>query len=67
MIWQNQQGIKDGIKDRVFDMFFRASDQSKGNGLGLYLSKMAMEKLGGMVVIESEYGVYSRFTLRLVK
>ena len=66
-IEDNGIGIAEEHLHMVFDMFFRASDQSKGNGLGLYLSKMAMEKLEGMVVIESEYGVYSRFTLRLVK
>ena len=38
----------------VFKMFFRATDQNAGSGLGLYIVKETVEKLKGKVSIESE-------------
>jgi signal transduction histidine kinase len=36
-------------------MFFRANESSKGSGLGLFLVKKMVGKLGGIINIESEY------------
>ena len=47
-------GIPQNFQHRVFDMFFRGSELSTGSGLGLYLSKLAVEKLGGSISIKSE-------------
>ncbi|AHM58475.1 histidine kinase [Flammeovirgaceae bacterium 311] len=58
-------GIKQELKDKIFTMFFRGSVHSNGNGLGLYLVKCALEKLNGTVMLESEDGQYSRFTINL--
>lgn len=57
LVKDNGIGIEDEYKDRVFDMFFRGSEYSKGNGLGLYIVKKAVEKLQGMLFIESTYQV----------
>jgi len=35
-------------------MFYRASEQSEGSGLGLYIVKNAVEKLEGVVSVDSE-------------
>ncbi len=51
----NGIGIEDIYKDRVFEMFFRGSQHSKGNGLGLYIVKKAVEKLKGKVIFNSTY------------
>ena len=60
-------GIPDEIRAKVFDIFFRGSERSKGNGLGLYLVRLATEAMGGEVQLESEVGAYTlvRITLPL--
>jgi PAS domain S-box-containing protein len=40
----------------VFNMFYKASHLSKGAGLGLYIVKETVEKLSGLITIESEIG-----------
>jgi PAS domain S-box-containing protein len=49
----NGIGIKDEIKEKIFDMFYRGTDQAKGSGLGLYLVKKTAEKLGGNIEVIS--------------
>lgn len=53
-IEDNGSGIDEKYKDDVFKMFFRATDQNAGSGLGLYIVKETIEKLKGNVSIESE-------------
>jgi signal transduction histidine kinase len=52
-VTDNGVGILPDQIDRIFDMFHRASELSKGSGLGLYLVKKAVEKLGGRVNVLS--------------
>jgi signal transduction histidine kinase len=54
-------GIPDSLRDRIFEKFYRIQDEriynSKGSGLGLYLSKYFAEGMGGRVdVISSPNG-----------
>jgi signal transduction histidine kinase len=60
-IEDNGQGIDPQFKDRIFDMYFRGNDRSKGNGLGLYIVKKAVEKLNGHITFSSVYGKGSTF------
>lgn len=48
-IEDNGVGISRDIKSKVFEMFFKGSEYSKGSGLGLYLSKLAAKKLKGTI------------------
>jgi signal transduction histidine kinase len=41
----NGIGIHPDFKDRVYDMFFRATEQSRGSGLGLYIVKTMVDKI----------------------
>jgi len=50
----NGIGIKAELVEKVFDMFFRGSDQTEGTGLGLYLTKIGVEKLKGKILMSSE-------------
>ena len=59
----NGLGIDKGLKDKVFDMFFRASEISGGTGLGLYLVKMAVNKIGGRIQVETEITKGTTFTI----
>jgi signal transduction histidine kinase len=61
----NGQGIAREYHTRIFDMFYRANEQSKGSGLGLYIVKEALMKLSGSISLESAPGVGSTFTVRL--
>lgn len=61
----NGQGIESELHDKIFEMYFRGSDRSKGNGLGLYIAKKAVEKLGGTIVVTSEVYRGSTFTVTL--
>jgi PAS domain S-box-containing protein len=49
----NGQGIEWSLKDRVWDMFFRATTRSTGTGLGLYIVRSMVEKLKGNISFES--------------
>ncbi|GAB4126969.1 MAG: hypothetical protein OHK0045_13400 [Raineya sp.] len=61
----NGMGIPKEYQQKMFDMFFRASENSQGNGLGLYIVKKAVEKLQGEIVVESEIGSFTRFMILL--
>ncbi|MBI3219541.1 MAG: tetratricopeptide repeat protein [Bacteroidetes bacterium] len=63
IVKDNGIGIEKEYQDRIFDMFFRGSEQSKGNGLGLYIVKKAIDKLGGQLTFESYPAVGSTFTV----
>jgi signal transduction histidine kinase len=61
-------GIRKEDLDKLFKPFSRIEDPGKvkeGTGLGLYLSKKLAHLLGGDLVVESEYGKGSCFTLIL--
>jgi signal transduction histidine kinase len=61
----NGRGISQEYVNKVFDMFMRASHESDGSGLGLYIVKKALEKLDGKIYVQSIYGEGSTFTVIL--
>jgi signal transduction histidine kinase len=61
----NGQGIAREHQVRIFEMFFRATPNSSGRGLGLYILKRSVDKLKGTIDIKSEIGFGSTFTVRL--
>jgi signal transduction histidine kinase len=61
----NGQGIPAEHQQNIFDMFYRASEISEGSGLGLYIVKETLEKLGGSIRVESTLGVGSAFTFTI--
>lgn len=61
----NGIGIEERYVNKVFDMFFRGTEKNKGAGLGLYIVKEAVEKLGGRIDIESKVGSGTRFKIEL--
>lgn len=52
-IKDNGIGILPELQDRIFEMFFRANQSGSGTGLGLYLVRNAIQKLGGSISVES--------------
>lgn len=67
MVEDNGRGIKEEQTRKVFNMFYRASEDSKGSGLGLYIVKETVEKLGGQISIQSTYLEGTTFYLRLAR
>lgn len=61
----NGQGIAPEYHTRIFDMFFRGNETSKGSGLGLYIVKEALVKLSGSIRLESSPGIGSTFIVKL--
>jgi signal transduction histidine kinase len=59
----NGEGIGKEYLDRIFEMYFRANERSKGNGLGLYIVSKAVEKLSGQLSLQSEAHKGSVFTI----
>ncbi len=61
----NGIGIEERYLDKVFDMFFRGTEKNKGAGLGLYIVKEAIDKLGGKIAIQSTVGEGTQFYIQL--
>ncbi|MFM8912868.1 MAG: PAS domain S-box protein [Flammeovirgaceae bacterium] len=61
----NGIGIDDTNLPKIFEMFYRASHQSDGSGLGLYIVKNAVDKLGGTITVSSHAGEGTSFELKL--
>ena len=55
-IEDNGKGIEKDHLPNIYKMFYRATDDGAGSGLGLYIVKEAIEKLNGHINIESEVG-----------
>ncbi|MBL7859004.1 MAG: tetratricopeptide repeat protein [Cyclobacteriaceae bacterium] len=55
-VHDNGLGIEPEYIERVFEMYFRANEHSKGNGLGLYIVKKTVQKINGRVELESTAG-----------
>jgi len=47
VISDNGVGIADQAEDRIFDVFYRGTDQSDDDGLDLYMARKLTEQLGG--------------------
>lgn len=60
-------GISDEDKEKIFSLFFTAnkSRNKEGSGIGLYLTKLIVNKLGGEISFESELGKGSTFKVDL--
>lgn len=65
IVSDNGRGIEEAHIDKVFDMFFRASQVSYGSGLGLYITRQVVEKLNGSITIASQMGKGTQFTIIL--
>lgn len=61
----NGDGIKPELQPKIFDMFYRGTEKSKGSGLGLYIAKEAAEKLNASLIVYSTYGEGTTFRLLL--
>lgn len=64
-IEDNGIGIEGALQKNIFKMFYRATYTSKGSGLGLYIVKMSVLKLGGNISFESSINKGTTFKIYL--
>ena len=65
VVKDNGIGIKKEHHERIFDMFYKAHDRAHGTGLGLYIVKETIQRLGADIQVESEYAVGSTFIVKI--
>ena len=62
----NGIGIDPSLKEDIFKMFYKGSDESVGgSGLGLFIVRETIEKLNGDIFLESEPGKGSSFIVKI--
>lgn len=59
------QGIEPGILDRIFDPFFTTKKQGEGTGLGLSMVHGIVSEHGGQILVRSNVGRGTTFTVYL--
>lgn len=64
-ISDNGIGIPLEYQQKMFDMFFRASEKSDGSGLGLYIVKETLQRLKGDINCQSQELIGSTFEVRI--
>lgn len=64
-VLDNGPGIKEDIHDKIWEMFYVGNTNSKGNGLGLYIVKKAVDVLGGEIDVVSSLGEFTEFSVAL--
>ena len=64
-IHDNGPGMPKDVLQKIFDPFFTTKEVGKGTGLGLSISYSIIEKLGGRIMVASEEGQGTTFTIYL--
>lgn len=52
VVEDNGEGMNDEVIQKAFNIFYRGSEKSKGTGLGLYMVKKIIQRLGGQVQLK---------------
>ncbi len=65
VIEDNGIGISHELQYRVFEMFYRATEKSDGSGLGLYIVKETLDRLGGSITLLSTQDAGTTFTVTI--
>ncbi|MEM9857848.1 MAG: PAS domain S-box protein [Bacteroidota bacterium] len=65
VIEDNGVGIRKEHLESIFDMFYRGNESSDGSGLGLYIVKETIDKLGGSISISSDFGKGTKFAFNI--
>ena len=64
-IEDNGIGILDQHLNNIFKMFFRSANSVNGLGIGLYIVKEALNRIGGEISVHSDYGAGTAFYLEI--
>lgn len=61
----NGIGIDKALHSKLFKMFYRATNEASGSGLGLYIVKTGVLKLGGRISVDGDLGEGTAFEIHL--
>ena len=61
----NGCGMDENTRERIFEPFYTTKSPGTGTGLGLYVSQNLIYELGGDILVESQFGTGSTFTIQL--
>ncbi len=61
----NGIGISEEYLERIFEMFFRGTSKSEGAGLGMYIVKQTLDRMGGTVKVASVLNRGTTFEIKL--
>ncbi|MCS6820832.1 MAG: HAMP domain-containing histidine kinase [Microscillaceae bacterium] len=61
----NSIPISEAVQEKLFNMFYRATNLSQGAGLGLYIARVATEKLEGRIELAYSNEVETAFMVRI--
>jgi signal transduction histidine kinase len=59
----NGMGIQNQYLGKIFELYFRGTERSKGNGIGLYLVRKAVSILNGEIEVSSQFEVGTTFRI----
>ena len=65
IIEDNGEGIPEEYKEKIYDMFFRATVNSSGSGIGLYIVKEVINKLNGEMEFSSDFDLGTCFRITI--
>ncbi len=65
LVSDNGIGIAQANIGRIFDIFFRATSEASGTGLGLHIVKDTIERLNGTIEVQSQLGLGTQFRVNL--
>ena len=63
VVKDNGVGMSEGVLENAFSMFYRGHKGVNGSGLGLYIVKKGLERIGGTIEVESILAEGSTFTV----
>jgi signal transduction histidine kinase len=66
-VFDNGLGIPEEQQDKIFDIFYRATENSIGSGMGLFLVKSLSEKAGGSITCQSSLGAGTKIRIYFPK
>jgi len=64
-VTDNGPGIPTALHQKVFDPFFTTKPQGEGTGLGLYICRQVVTKVGGDILLKSGNGKGATFVVHL--
>jgi len=64
-IQDNGIGISKDVLPKIFEMFYRGSELSKGSGIGLYLVTQSVDKMAGKIDVKSTLGIGTEFIVKI--
>lgn len=67
VVQDNGPGIEEPKLNNIFDMFYIGDERSTGNGLGLFISKLAMNLLNLPINIQTKKGQFTSVTIDITQ